>query len=488
MKKKKNKTTKKMVMNTEQSDRQTLSRIWGQSTQMYEGKRDIYKALGYKENLDYTDFKFMYKRQDIAGRIINAPVDEVWKTPPAALEKEGDQRETPFEKAWDEIVKRVKIWKVFSRADKMACLGRYSVIFLGFDDGGDLSQPVKKGSKLLYAKPYSEDVVKVGDLDLNTKSQNFGEPKWYSLRFTSMSSPLMDEMGIDSGAVSGMKIHPDRIIYIAYDVMENEHEGAPVLERVFNRMMDLELLAGGSAEMFWRGARPGMVAKAEADAYMGPEDVADLEAQFDQYENGLRRVLRVQGVDIKDLPPQVSSPKDHADLQVSLIAASTGIPQRVLMGSERGELASTQDEEQWAKIIDKRRTEYVEPEILTPFIERLIAVGTIPTPNSYRWVWNDLRTLNERDAAEVARIKSETLARYTMVPGAEMVVPADVFLEMFLGLNKGQIEYIREQRKAQTELTDELVEIAAGKKEEPNTGQRDSTADGMTKTQDKAVT
>jgi hypothetical protein len=74
-----------------------------------------------------------------------------------------------------------------------------------------------------------------------------------------------------------------------------------------------------------------------------------------------------------------------------------------------------------------------------------------------------------------------------MVPGAEMVVPADVFLEMFLGLNKGQIEYIREQRKAQTELTDELVEIAVGKKEEPNTGQRESTADGMTKKQDKAV-
>jgi len=482
----KKKKEKKVNINSD-GGRSTIRRLGDlMSVQLYEGKRDIYKALGYKKSLVYEDFQKLYKRQDIAKRIINAPVEEVWKTPPAVIEKDGEDITTPFETEWDALVMRLKLWKTLARLDKLACLGQYAILFLGFDDRRELVEPVKKGSKLLYAQPYSQKMITFGELEFDVNNARFGRPKWYQIEQNAVASVLGEKASLPLDVSRQVRIHPDRIIHVAYDVLENENIGSPVLEPIYNRLVDLELLAGGSAEMFWRGARPGMVAKAEADAYMGTEEVQDLERQFDAYENGMRRCLRVQGIEVKELNPQVSSPKEHAELQFSLVSASTGIPQRVLVGSERGELASTQDEEQWAKIIDKRRTEHVEPGILYPIAERLIELESLPTPKVFKWKWENLRTLNERDAAEVGRIKSETLARYAMVPTAELIVPPDAFLELFLGMHKDRIDYIKKKRKAD-ELKDEWMELA-GQGEEKGVdgmGEKKSTSDGMGKEQNR---
>src|SRR5688572_27002135 len=45
----------------------------------YDGARDVYETLGWKRHLTYNDFRNKYDRQDVAGRIVDLPVDATWR-------------------------------------------------------------------------------------------------------------------------------------------------------------------------------------------------------------------------------------------------------------------------------------------------------------------------------------------------------------------------------------------------------------------------
>ena len=113
-----------------------------------------------------------------------------------------------------------------------------------------------------------------------------------------------------------------------------------MLEAIFNRMEDIEKLVGGDAEMFWKGARPGFQGMVDKDFEFDDALKEDLMNQVFEYENDLKRILINKGVDLKLLAQQISDPANHMDVQLICVSAVTGIPKRMLSGSERGELAS----------------------------------------------------------------------------------------------------------------------------------------------------
>ena len=86
---------------------------------------------------------------------------------------------------------------------------------------------------------------------------------------------------------------------------------------------------------------------------------------------------------------QITDPTGLITINLSLAAATIGIPQRILLGSERGELASSQDSVNWLESIEERRQNHVTPSILMPVANRLIEYGVIPAPKSglfgFRW-------------------------------------------------------------------------------------------------------
>ena len=196
--------------------------------------------------------------------------------------------------------------------------------------------------------------------------------------------------------------------------------------------------------MFWRGALPGFNFKMDSDADVTTIDTDDLKDQIEKYIHGLQRTLRTQGMEVQSIAPQVSSPKDHVDVQMMLISATTGIPRRILEGSERGELASSQDENNWLSRIDIRRTQYVQPMILRVFIQKLIDVGVLPDPgeDGFTITWPSLFSPSAKDRAEVGLKKAETLGKYVGSPGADMVIPVEVFLRDFMEYAEDQIQEI----------------------------------------------
>jgi len=408
----------------------------------YGGDRDIYEALGYKLDLDVDDFLTQYSRQDIAQAIINKPVGATWRGDLAIVESDDD-KETTLEKEWKSLNDALSLKTVFARLDRLTALGHYGVLFLGFNDAVntvDFLRPVIQGGRqLLYVKPLMEQSAGIESWETDTNNERYGLPTVYQLT-------ILQPGGGDSQII---RVHHSRILHVAgEELLENEIQGAPKLEVVFNRLKDLEKLVGGSAEMFWRGARPGYQGKVDPDYQMTADTKEDLQDQIDEFEHNLRRIFINEGVDLQSLATQVSDPQNHVDVQIQMISAVTGIPKRILTGSERGELASSQDKDNWLDMIQTRREEYAEPRIVRPFVDRCVMAGALPAPkDSYSVEWSGLWEQSDKEKADVGKIRSEALKNYGSSPTNQDIIPPAAFLKMMLNLDDDQIELIEQQQE-----------------------------------------
>ena len=411
----------------------------------YGGERDLYQALGYPPGeIKFKDFYSRYTRQDMAKAIVDRPVRATWQGPLELVETD-EQNDTEFEKAWFELDRKMKFKTKLARVDRLTGLGRYGVLLLGLDDVGSregFAKPVKEGPrKLHYVKPFGENSAGISELVNSPTDPRYGLPLYYTITVKEAN-----------GGTADVKVHYTRVVHVTDDLLESEVYGTPRLEVVYNRLMDIEKLVGGDAEMFWRGARPGYEGKVADEYTLTKEMREDLIQQINEYENNLRRFLINEGIDIQALQQQIASPKEHFDVQISCISAITGIPQRVLMGSERGELASTQDTSEWKEYVQARREDHAEPNILRPFVDALIKYGILPTPvtGDYTIRWNDLYSLSEKARVDIGKSRATAIREYTYTPMAETILPPDAFFELCLGLNREQINYI-------TRLRDEMI-------------------------------
>jgi len=409
--------------------------------QQYGGDRDIYQALGYPTILEYVDYTTRYTRQDIAKAIIDRPVKATWQGDLEVIET-LDAEKTTFEKEWQQLDWDLGLKTVLSKVDRLSGLGRYGVLFLGLDDVSNnegFAKPVKSGKRQLkYIKPLGEGNAKISTYEENPTNARYGMPLLYDVEVMDAPSKVSKQI----------KVHYTRMIHLIDDGLQSEVYGIPRLEAVFNRLMDLEKLVGGDAEMFWRGARPGYQGKLDENYQMTDAARAILQDQVDEYENNLRRIFVNEGMDLKALETQISDPKNHVDIQLQMISAVTGIPKRILTGSERGELSSGQDANEWKTYVQARREDHAEPNIIRPFIERLIELKILTNPKDgyYRIKWLDLFSISEKERVEIGKARANALREYTYNPMAEEIIPPAAFLEFFLGLSAGQIELIGKMR------------------------------------------
>jgi len=426
----------------------------------YSGARDIYEALGYKKEVEFEDFYTQYTRQDIAAAVINRPVSATWRGPVTVLESDDDET-TALEQAWLDLENELKLKEKFVRLDKLAGLGRYAVLFLGLNDvknSTELTKPVtiSNGLKLLYVRPLSEANASIFSWENDPTNERYGFPKMYKLRISSPGTKDVREL----------QVHYSRILHVAEGLLEGNLLGQSRLEPVFNRLKDLEKLVGGSAEMFWRGARPGYHGNIDPEARMSEEDKDKLRIQLDEYDHNLRRFLVGSGINIQELASQVVDPSNHVDVQIQMISAATGIPKRILTGSERGELASTQDKDNWLSFVLSRRQEFVEPTILRPFIDLLIKYKVLPEPakdKSYCIAWEDLWSVNDKEKAEVGKIRVDALKAYASDPGTMQMLPPDMFYKLIMGLSEEEIELINQY---QDQMMKEAEDLALSEEEE----------------------
>jgi len=439
----KSQTVKKgeMVINKEHflnfmNSIQSRTDLMQRAGKSYDSDRDIYKALGFETSLTFRHFWEQYKRGDISKRIIESPVTESWRLPPMIVENDENEQ-TDFEKQWDKLNRDKKVLSYLIRADKLCGIGRYSGLLLGLDDGRDLSKPVGKATQLLYLRPYKEENITIHSFVNDITNERFGLPELYEIQVSPTTS----------NSTQTRIVHWNRIIHIADGLLEDDVFGTPKLEAIFNQLKNLELVSCGSAEMFWRGALPGLAFILDKDATLDSSlTESTMETDIEKYMHNFQRTLKLQGMDIKTLAPAVADPSNHIDVYVSLISGATGIPKRILIGSERGELASSQDETAWNKRLEERRLNFITPNIIYPFIERLQQFGVLPEVN-FTVEWKPIAVPSEKEKAEIVKILSEAIATYFNAIDAFDFLPFEVYMKEFLDFDYELVSKILKETK-----------------------------------------
>lgn len=414
------------------------------------GKRDLYQTCGYPVSPTFDDFREMYERQDIAGRIVDAYPDATWRDGFTLVENEDPKIETDFEKKWAELVadNKLKLLSKVHRADRLNCIGRFSILLLGFNDGQDPEQPVRKtrGLKLIYAQPYAETSVEIKDTDTDPTSERFGMPTIYEV------TTSKDGRGVGTNK---LRVHYSRILHIAENLLENNLYGQPALKRVYNRLIDLDKVMAGTGEGYWQGAVSGISFEADADTDFS-DGADEMKQQIEKFYNGLQRYMRLKGVKANQLKVEIADPKGPVEVLLKAISGAKGIPLRILTGSESGELASSQDQENWSSRIEERRNKFAGPDIVLTLVYKLQELGVLPMAD-VELEWNGGEQLTEEKRSEVAKRDAEAMASY-INSGAESVLmePLDFLVEVMRFPEKKALKWIE---KIQSMLDEEEREI-----------------------------
>lgn len=414
--------------------RSLLASLAGKS---FQGDRDLYDTCGYPRYISPSQYLEVYLRQDLAQRIVNAYPDASWHESPlvyAQGENPNDRQAGMFSDAVWRLNEVYKLWEKTARVDRLSNIGHYGVLLLGLDGGEPMWTPARRRDyRLLYLKAHTEVTAPVSRWETDARSPRYGKPSLYNITIGSASHASQPSV---VGPSSIMRTDWSRVVHVAENPLDDDSVGTPRLEAVFNRLMDVDKLLGGSAEVFWQNAAGIWSLKADPELSWEPEEKEELENQIEELTHGLRRWLRLRGVEAQNLAAEVGDPASAVEKELDIIAGTTGIPKRILIGSERGELASSQDEENWAGRINTRREKHVVPNLIRPVIDRLIALGVLPEPagGRYEVEWPESDALGEAARADIANKKATTLSLYTAAVGAELIVPPREFRSKFLGL------------------------------------------------------
>ncbi len=426
----------------------------------FNGERDLYEALGYDLTISFQQYFGRYSRQDIAKRVVEAYPNATWRGRPSVYSPSDAGEGGKFTQAWDRMARDHRIYHYFTRVDTLAGIGEYAVLLMGFQEPGpvNMEQPVERASKLLFLAPYSQQNAEIAEIDEDPTSPRYGLPHIYKINMATETSSQARKDRAGTALTRSRRVHWTRVLHIAEGLLEDEIYGTPRLKAVFNRLEDLARVVGGSGEMFWKGAFPGYAFMAKEGADWDDQTIDEFTDELEEYFHGLRRFLRLSETEIKDMAMQVADPSKHVDIYLTLISGATGIPKRILTGSEAGELASSQDENNWNSRVEERRIDFAEPVILRPFIRRLGEVGVLEVPEDFVVDWPDMQALPEKDQADIGLVRAKTLKEY-MTSGAEMILPPEVFLTRIMNVPEEDVQDIMDATLAMVQADAEEEEI-----------------------------
>lgn len=450
--------------------------LMSQMGKQYYNERDLYKSLGWKKDPDYNDYLALYNRT-IGKTIIDAPVDRTWAgefeitTPdldPDTDTDDDEEESNAWLDSWRELARRIQFFNKANRVDKLTGIGKYGALFLGFNDGKPWNEPVEPSAAidLLYVTPLGETSCAIATVVQDVHNERYGKPESYNIQFNQTRGENSDV------STSAQNVHWTRVLHLVRNNLESEVYGASDLEAPFNYLQDLMKISGGSAEMFWRGAFPGMGFMMDPEMEIDDDMRTAMGNEIEEYMHSMRRYLRLKGVDVREFKPQAVDPTKHYEVQIQQISAITRIPKRILTGSERGELASSQDERAWNSSIEERQNDFAEPYIVRGFIDRMIEFGVLADPGAYEIQWPDLNTKTDQEIAEYADKISGALEKYKRSGAQEDVMPPEIFLKKIMGFEDDEIEEIINMVEAGQELEEELM-----RREVPDFGDEEDVDD-----------
>lgn len=236
-----------------------------------------------------------------------------------------------------------------------------------------------KERKLMFMRPFDESLVQITQYEANMFNPRYGQPIMYRI---TMNDATEYRGGIGL-SFSTLQVHWTRVLHVADSRNSSDVFAVPRMRPVLNPILDIRKVRGGSAEMYWKGAFPGLALSTHPQ--LGgdvPVDAASMASMMENYHNTIQRYLLLVGMSANTLAPTVVDPTGQIKVQTEAICVQLGCPVRIWSGSERGELASSQDDAAWNDRLRHRQNMYLTPNLIVPFIDRLIKTGILPEPTT----------------------------------------------------------------------------------------------------------
>lgn len=372
--------------------------------------QDTYDVFNYDRNPDIEDYYASFLRSRYGGPVVEVPAETAWRDPPEITDDaETDaETDTEFEQALAELVSAHRLWNYGKRADVLAGIGEYGVLVLELDDinGPDgFQKKASSASNLTGLRPFSQQSIE--DIDTgNPGSGRWGEPVSYTLDLEDE-----DDTGVlvdDNTGPSQMEVHHTRVIHVPSDgLLDDEVRGQPRQEGVWNTLTDIEKTLGSAAEVAYRASAWGLSINIDKDATLdNPEEFRE---HTQRWYHGLEPMLRLQGAEAESLGGEDIDPAPIVDPNIEALAARTGIPQKVLRGNESGEVAGSQDLQEFYGKIQERREQFVTPMIVRALIDRLVELGVLPSAagGGYEVDWPALAEQDEEQEATIQKNRSQ---------------------------------------------------------------------------------
>lgn len=369
-------------------------------------KHNHYKDFGFPEQVDFEVLYGLYERNSLAKAAVDKTVRKTWQDPPWLLEHPRDgsegpmKKETRLEKAIRQHFSSIRFWTKVMEADRRSLVGRYGAVILRVADGRPTSEPLESVSGLGLAAlvdviPVWEAQLRVLQWNTDTESVTYGDPLMFEYD-ESYTSILSGTSPTNHGRARKLTVHPSRVVIWSVD---GTMDGDSALKAGVNDLITIEKILGAGGEGFWKNAKQAPILEMDKEAdiqkmarSMGipVEKIADImNEQAANWQKGFDELLMIQGMTAKLPKVELPDPEHFFMNALQSFAASFDIPLKVLVGTQTGERASTEDASQWNQTCNFRRKNTVIPNILQ-VVKRLESCGVIKENPEWFVDWTDL--------------------------------------------------------------------------------------------------
>lgn len=392
-------------------------------------KHNYAADFGYPDQVTFELAFDAYCRNPLARAAVDKTVGKTWEDNPFLQEFQrdgtegGDQGETQVEAAIRQRFGDLRVWQHLAECDRRGLVGAYSGLILRLADSQPFKAPVTRVpgglNGLVEVIPAWEGQLSVSQWDTDETSKTYGQPLMFQFSEGQVGTQQQPRT---------FEIHPDRVIIWSRDGTLN---GRSALEPGYNALLDMEKIRGGGGEGFWKNAKSGLSLQIDKDAKIADmaqamgvpvsEVVDKIDEQVEGFNKGFDKSLLLQGITATPMQVNLPSPEHFFAVAAQSFAASWSIPMKVLIGSQTGERASTEDSEEWAKVNMGRRKDTAIPGVMA-LVNRLERVGILPE-RDWHLDWTSL--LDPSPNEQLERVERMATVNDKMRASGELVFTGD---------------------------------------------------------------
>lgn len=367
---------------------------------------------GYPESITFAALLQAYERGGAAKGAVHRLLDKCWQDCPRIKQPAADA-ETDWEKRVAKELRRVGAWRKLRDLDRRNMVGRYAAVIYRVRDGRQLREPLGRG-QLVDLVPLYEDQIKVTAWNSDTESEDYGKPAMF--QFQSRRVTNTDTQG---APIQWQDVHPSRVQILAEgSATDDLFDGVPLLLAGFNHLVDLEKIAGGSAESFLKNSARTVVVKFDGNASVqqlaqkagqalpsAADSATALNDKVKDLNRNIDSALLLKGGEASTLQTTQHDPEPSFTVAANLFSASVQIPFTILFGQQTGRLASDQDQADWAARCHSRRENELTP-MIEQFVRRMQACGALEA-GEFEVEWEDLNAPSDADKLDNAKKMAE---------------------------------------------------------------------------------